>query len=207
MLLAGLGAADSRQASQALVCVTRVVVPWGVKSYWVWELSEGSWALSAFSPCLCAFPPELLECTWSQMCVRGPNFPYLSLLHPHSKGCGMFYFFLGVGRNTHTHTPSTHFWNSSELYLNTFSPVISVFSWCALLWSLVCPCSAAATRAGSVCLEDLPTLRSWKVSVVMEISLETAVVCLCEGTSKSVLLQLVWFVVEVIVFCITYEGW
>lgn len=53
------------------------------------------------------------------------------------------------------------------------------------------------------------------MSVVVEISLETAVVCLCKRTGKSVLQQvyaLMWFVVEVfhssfLIFCIAYEAW
>lgn len=158
-----------------------------------------------FPPCLCACPPELLECTWCQMWGE-LIFTYLSLFLSSLKRLWDF-FLLSWGREEHTHIPSTHFWNFSELYLNTFSPVISVFSWCALLWSLVCPCGAAATTAESVSLEDVPTLRSWKVSLVVEISLETAVVCLYERKANLCCCDWLWFVVEVIIFCITYEGW
>jgi len=79
----------------------------------------------------------------------------------------------------------------------------------------MCPCGAEASRAGSVWVEGAPTLRSRKASVVVEISVEAAVVCLYKRTGKSVLQQvyaLMWFVVEMfhsslIIFCITYKAW
>lgn len=154
------------------------------------EVSAGWWALSGYCCflCVCACPgfPECKLIPWPEVVILT------------QKAMGHFFvvvFWWGgrVGDDTKWDIP-TYFWNPSSFW-TSFSPVVSVVSWCALLWSLMYPSSAEANRPQSVWLED--TLRSWKQSVLVEICLETAVVSVREQAN---LLQqryaLIWFVVE-----------